>query len=488
MNNSILHAYRSNVMIFIIMLCFCIVSCDNFLAENPKDMVTKKNYYQTKQDAISAVNSIYAYLGSYSARNTAGVYHSTFWLVQDLASGNMKNNQPGAPYFTKISKFAWTAENPAFLEMWRIHYKAISLANIAIAQIPNINMDESLKERLIHEAKFLRGLLYFNLVRMFGSIPLITKANDPLYPEQAPVDKIYAQIIEDLKAAEKLPPAGQIQEGRATRGAAKSILAKVYLTRENYKMASKKAFQVIQSGNYGLWENYEDVYKLKHRGGKEAIFSVGFGTANGAISFWEVGQFNVRLLPAELSKQRAAVSNTHGWQYATDNLYGIFSDKDERRPVTFMTEFKDDEGNTIELEKVYIRKYWDDEAYPAARDSKNDFQVVRYSDILLIYAEAQAELGNFSIANTYLNKVRNRANLPDKHITNIQDFKEAILLERRREFVAEGKRWFTLVRMGKLREKVKQNKGITVDPRYTLFPIPQEALDRNPKLEQNPGY
>ncbi len=482
-----------------LMVCLgmLMASCSDFLEENPQNSVAQNNFYTTEQDALSAVNAIYAYLGSYNLDgtgpfpgNTAGVYHSTFWVTVGLASDNLMNNQAGAIQNDQLATFSYNAENGNFLEIWRVHYKAIYLANIAIERIPGITMDETLKNRLVNEAKFLRGLLYFNLVRLFGSIPLLLEENAPLNPEAAAEEAIYTQIINDLTDAEALPPDGSIEEGRATRGAAQSLLALVHLTLKDYENAAAKALSVIESGSYALWDNFGDVFKLSSRGGKEAIFSIGFGDAGGAISFWEVGQFNVRLLPRELSTERANVSNTQGWQTATQDLYESYAPTDERRAVTFMTEFPDDEGNVITLDKIYIKKYWDEPADPTAGGSVNDFPVIRYAEVLLIYAEAQAALGNFDVANDYLNLVRNRANLENVSINEISAFNEAILMERRKEFVAEGKRWFDLVRMEKLDEKVHQAKDEayetpipTLGPDYYQFPIPQEEKDVNENLQ-----
>ena len=468
-----------------------VTSCSkDFLEEDPQSRVATSNYYSTDQDAISAVNSIYAYLGAYDASrgNTAGVYHSTFWVTQGLASDEMNNNQLGTPQFDQLATFSYNADNAALLEIWQIHYKAIYLANIAIARIPGIDMDVTLKNRLVNEAKFLRGLLYFNLVRMFGNIPLVVTEDAPLNPPAASPEEVYGQIVKDLSDAQALPKDGDITEGRATSGAAKSILSKVYLRMGEFQKASDLAKEVIQSNQYSLWNDFSDTFKLASRGGKEAIFSVGFGDGNGSISFWEVGQFNVRLLPAELSAQVDGISNTQGWQVATPDLYNSFSENDERKDATFMTSITKTDGTVINLNKIYIDKYWDRQADPTAGGSVNDFPVIRYADLLLIYAEAQAELGNFSEADKYLNKVRNRADLPDIAPSNLNDFVDALLLDRRREFVAEGKRWFDLTRLGKLEEKVQEAKGITVQPQYSLFPIPQRERDVNPNLPQNPGY
>ena len=462
-------------------------ACEGFLKEEPQNRIAQDRFYKTPEDALAAVNSIYANLGSTSS-GPEGIYHSTTWVTMGLASDELVNKQNGAIANDQLGTFSWNAENASISTIWRIHYKTITLANIAVERIPAIRMDETMRSRLVNEAKFLRALAYFNLVRMYGSVPLLLTESEPLYPEPSAVDVIYSQIINDLKSAELLPLDGDIQKGRATSGAAKALLAKVYLTRKDWKSASDKALDVIRSGKYDLWENFSDVFKHTNRNGKEVLFSVGFGDAGGAISFWEFGQFNVRLLPPELSKEIAGIRNTQGWQVATKDLYDSFSSADTRRDVTFMTEFVNDKGATIKLNDIYIQKYWDRNAEPKAGDSQQDFPVIRYSDVLLTYAEAQGELKNLDVANTYLNKVRNRAKLPSANVSSVENLREAILSERRKEFVAEGQRWFDLVRTGTLAEKVMKAKGIAVKPTYNLFPIPQRERDLDPNIPQNIGY
>lgn len=477
-------------------------SCQDFLVENPKNTVSQNNYYKTEQDAIAAVNALYAYLGSYNldfsgpfVGNTAGVYHSTFWVTADLASDNMKNNQLGAINNDQMANFSYNADNSNLLEMWRVHYKVIYLANIATERIAKIEMDATTRDRLINEAKFLRALMYFNLVRMFGTIPLLVNENSPLKPEAVAKDAVYAQIIKDLQDAANLPKDGSIQEGRATQGAAQALLAKVYLTKKDFTNASVEAKKVIDSNVYSLWDNYADAFKLAARGGKEAIFSIGFGDGGGTISFWEVGQFNVRLLPVELSTARDKVNNTQGWQIMTKDLYDSYLPNDKRKDASYMTSFVGDDGKTVNLSNIYLKKYWDEAADPTAGGSTNDFPVIRYADVLLMYAEAQAETGNFPVANTYLNMVKKRAGLTAVNVTGIDAFREVILDERRKEFIGEGHRWFDLVRMNKLNEKVHKAKDKeytaaipTLDDKYLVFPLPQQERDVNPNLPQNPGF
>ncbi|MGZ5246312.1 MAG: RagB/SusD family nutrient uptake outer membrane protein [Flavitalea sp.] len=471
-------------------------SCKKFLEENPKSNVTVANYYQTEGDAISAVNSIYAYLNSTSSGSTAGVYHSTFWVTAGLASDEMLNNQIGAPQYDQLATFSHSAQNGALEEIWAMHYKTITIANIAISRIPGISMNAALKARLIGEAKFLRGLMYFNLVRMFGDVPLIIEENAPVIPEVSTVDAIYAQVVSDLGAAAADLPASYAAgngRGRATNGAANAILAKVYLTMEDWPNAAATAKKVIDSNQYQLWEDFADVFKLSSRSGKEAIFSVGFGDADGAIIFWEVGQFLVRLLPTQLSEE--GVINAQGWQIPTQDLYNAYEADDRRREVTFITEINGASTTTI---RPYIQKYWDRIAEPKGNESSNDFPVIRYSDVLLIYAEANNELGNADLAHQYINMVRKRARfngttyenaVPDYSGLSQDQMRTAILEERRIEFVAEGQRWFDLARMGKLETEVPAAKpGVTPTTKHYLFPIPQREIDLNPNLEQNAGY
>ena len=484
-------------LLIILAAIITLSSCKKFLEEEPKNVVAVTNYYQNENDAIAAVNAIYSYLNSTSTGSTAGVYHSTFWVIAGCASDEMINKNVFQPDIDQISKFSTTPNASSLEETWMMHYKAITLANIAIARIPAIEMDPTLRTRLINEAHFLRGLLYFDMVRLFGSIPLVLEEQEPLTPPAASVEDIYTQIIADLTAAEDLPDSYTPGDGRgrATKGAAKSILAKVYLTQQNWQACADKCKEVINSNQYALWDDFADVFKLSSRGGKEAIFSVGFGDAGGAISFWEVGQFNVRLLPPALSVD--GVENAQGWQVPTQNLYNDYDAQDRRRDVTYITQVYNPDG-TITTIDPYIRKYWDSTAEPKGNGSANDYPVIRYADVLLMYAEAENELGNTPEALTYINMIRKRARwdgnierstTPDYVGLSQTDFRAAVLNERRLEFVAEGQRWFDLVRTKTLETLVPIAKpGITPQAKHNLFPIPQRELDLNPNLKQNTGY
>lgn len=466
-------------------------SCGDFLEENPKDRIAVSNYYTTEEAAISAVNSIYAHLNGQSGDSFGGVYFGGIWVAPGLASDEMVNLQAGAPDQDQLATFSWNPENGMLYEIWKQHYKAITLANIAIARIPSINMNEGTRDRLVNEAKFLRGLLYFNLVRMFGNIPLLVNEVESPTPETASVDAIYAQIISDLQAAESLPWEQPEGRGKATAGAAKAILAKVYLTRGNWSEAASKCEEIINSNRYELFENFADIFKIVNRGLKEAIFSVGFGTNNGKIIFWEISQMHVRLLPPELTAA-GVTSNTLGWTGPSQSLADSYLPQDERRNATVFNAFNETVNGVdynVPFSRYYFRKYWDvtdPDEFTTSTTADNDFPVIRYADVLLMYAEALNELGDADAAHDALNEVRSRAGLAGLGGLSKEAFRTALLEERKLEFAAEGHRWFDLVRFGKLEEVVPAAKpGVAPQAKHYLFPIPQRERDLNSNLPQN---
>jgi tetratricopeptide (TPR) repeat protein len=402
----------------------------------------------------------------------------------------MLNNQAGQTSLDQLSSFTYGPDNATLYDVWKQHYKAITLANIAIARIPAISMNETLKGRLLNEARFLRGLLYFDLVRMFGRIPLVLNEVESTTPSASEVDDIYEQIIADLTAAESLPVEQADGRGRATRGAAKALLAKVYLTLKDYETCAEKTQEVIDLGIYDLWENYADIYKISSRGLNEAIFSIGFGDAGGKITFWEVSQFHVRLLPPALVNA-GITTNTLGWQIPTPALAAAYDPDDERGRVSVFNSFVETVGETdynVTFDKYYFRKYWD-VTVPGefqAKESNQDFPLLRYADVLLMHAEALNELNESDDAHDYLNMVRERAGLEGLSGLSKTAFADAVLNERRLEFAAEGHRWFDLVRTNKLETLVPLAKpGVAPEARHYLFPVPQRERDLNTNLPQN---
>ena len=457
--------------------------CTKVLDKNPEASFATSNFYKTQADAVAAINSIYNPLLSQS------LYNQVMWTFQDQSTddaqwGNGRNTANQAK--NDLDKYTFTPSTVYFYSFWTTCYRAINLANTAIDRIPDIQMETTLKDRLIAEAKFLRGFYYYTLVRLFGPVPLITTPTDDLQNLQVPrsdVDAIYAQIIQDFEAASDVLPEQYSGEdvGRATKGAALAFLSSVYLTTEKWQQAADLAKEVMSmeaAGIYGLWDNYADVFAIKNKNGKESIFEVqALGGGFGLGSYMQ-------------GYMRATFDNRgYGDDPPTKDLYEAYSQKDLRRDVNLKLYDKTEAPASVAF-PCYVNKYQDPTATANAEGS-NNFPIFRYAEILLIYAEALNEQspGNPQ-AYEAVDRIRKRAGLDPLPAGLTQDaFRDSVLKERRLELAFEGHRRYDLLRTGRLIERLnKQNPAIKVQPFHTLFPIPQDERDANPLLTQNEGY
>lgn len=472
-------------------------SCAEALKEEPRATLTAANFYQNANDALLAVNAAYDHLGSGTSNSDfGGVYFNSYWVIQALASDEGKAGIVD-PNAIQLDQFRHDPTNTFIEDVWEDVYKTINVANLAIANIPTINMDEGLKNRYLGEVHFVRALMYTELVRMYGAVPLLTTPTldlSILEIERTPAEAVWQQIISDLEFAEANLPASftGADLGRATTGAASAYLAKVYLTRQEWDKAREKANKTMGLGVYRLLDDYAEVFKIGNNNSEEIIFSINFTFNNDAI--WETSQFNVRTLPIALNR------NSLSWEVPTMDVFEAFDTLDRRWETTFRTSFTEADGTILTFDP-HIFKYWDEAAEPSASSGGNDFFNMRYSDVLLMFAEADNEVNGGPTAEAYeaVNRVRRRARfadgserniLPDLTALSQSEFREAVWLERRREFVWEGQRWFDLVRQERLKSQVEAAKpGVTVETsKHVLFPIPQRERNINPNLEQNPGY
>lgn len=464
-------------------------SCTKELDQKPH-LIYYDNYYQTQDDALTAINAVYDVLGAVNQ------YSSYLWLIQDISTDDC-NARPtlNDPNLHEFNSYAIKTTNSYLAGIWQGSYLGISRANIVLDKVPAIDMDSTTKVRILGEARFLRALFYFNLVRLFGDVPLVTKPVSPdltpqeIYPFRAPVNDVYAQILEDLSVAAGALPVkytNTTDKGRATRGSALGILSKVYLTIKDWQNAGTTAQTVIQEGNYGLNDDYAANWKESNKNGIESVFEVQFFRKSTS----ETSQMVISGLPSLPGVFTAGVEI----MLPTDDLMNSFDTNDYRVQATFFDNYW---GYTF---APHIWKYWDQVAYtPAATSSSGaDFMVMRYAEVLLIYAEALNEANGGPTAEAYnaINQVRERARngnsaaLPDLTGLDQDQFRNAVMLERRHEFVNEGQRWYDLVRTGTLIDNVKRAKGEAANPTLYnyLFPIPQRERDLNRNLTQNPGY
>jgi len=481
--------------IYVMLLLLGLSSCVD-LDEAPKSNLTTNQFYNNEDDAVAAVNAIYHRMFT----NTEGMLASGVLFNRQLMMYEMATDDYTAGPRTRsaqvveMSKLNHSASNIAIEYAWEYTYQAINLANIAIdriAQISSENINDSIRLRLINEAKFLRGWNYFNLVRWHGEVPLIlhettTLDDASIHPAQSTEEKVYEQIISDFKDAESLPAPSEYTGsdiGRATSGAAKAFLIKVYITRQEWQKAADKAHELIGLKWYDLFENYADVFAPEKKNGIEHIFSEQFEGADGYTSH-------------RLAQTTAPSESPFNGDYVdapnhSSGLFESFSENDTRKYVTFAKQLTDPlTGKTVTLSEVHFNKYWDKTTpYNQAKSSIN-VPIIRYADVLLMYAEALNELEDRENAYTYLDKVRERAKIASlKSVAPDLDkdaLRDSIFQERRKEFTLEYQRWFDLARRGS-DEYVKALKAAgktNAAARHIHFPIPQRELDANPSLHQ----
>jgi len=462
-------------------------SC-NKLTEDPKSIIAQGQFYKTPNDAISAVTAVYSSLNT-DPGGDFPMYGRQLYFVTDAATDDeTEGNAASNPDVRAMGSITYIANNNRILGNWTQHYRGIDWANVAIDNISAMQIDTTLRNRLVRESKFIRALLYFNLVRLFGDVPLVlhqaTTVAETNVP-RTPITQVYAQIIKDLQEAERLPASYSGNDvGRATSGAAKTLLAKVYLTQKDWANASAKLIEVINgSYGYGLFSNYADVFNKSTKNGKEHIFSVQFLSNSGANNSRDRIMTDVfsgfgSKIPPDLP--------------ADSSLYKSFANTDTRKGVTYFTTLTNPTtGLPYKFKYIGLRKFVDTTQLLTPVESGINFPVLRYADVLLIYSEAiNEQSGPTADAYNAINQVRERAKLPDLTPNLSQsDFRDSVYRERRWEFVQEGQRWFDLVRTSRLVDAVKKVAAKSaVSDKDNLFPIPQAEINVNPKITQNPGW
>ncbi len=488
----------------VLLLMNSLQSCEDFLLEQPESSLVTSNFYQSEADAIAAVNAVY--------NGLFAVYRRNFCLLVDLISDDMKNGIGMSNAQLQDIEYLRIPSNNSFVSyIWQYSYIAIANANTAINNVGNATASEDIISRLIGEAKFLRALNYFNLIRLWGDVPLLTSLEsiDDAYTLRTPESEVYNQIVQDLTDAISVLPysydASDI--GRATKGAASILLGKVYLYGEEWQKSADILSEVIDNEStygYGLNENYSDNWAVATENGIETVFSVQFSKSPGSVNYLMAG-----------AAPKYSMNGGNGlpglyvaWEadIPTVELYNTFDDLDERKATTLATDYvSPSDGATYTSSIPLFFKYWDSSTTNCANSDVN-FHILRYSDALLMYAEALNELGNTSGAETYINRVRERAFNDATHNysgLSQSEFTDAIRLERRLEFACEGQRYFDLVRWGTFVSTMQAHgateatlagesiKGDITDnaaEKFNLYPIPQHEIDLNSSLEQNSGY
>lgn len=454
-------------------------SCsEEFIDLTPPSEVTVEDLYQSEADFQQALVGVYTALrGQYGG----------FWEIGDLRADDVwqeATNQTGRVLTDNFQ--GHTASNGA----WSNGYVVINRANTLLEKIED--MDVPNKSFYIAEARFLRALSYFNLVRIFGAVPMVT---EPLSIEEAyqtgrtEVDRIYGElIIPDLMEAGNVLPTqySGADVGRATSGAAKSLLGKVYLTRNSFVEAESILEEVTNMG-YQLLENYNDVFDHNNKHHSEYVFDIEYTSSpvaagNNMTSICSANWPVVREL-------YGMVGTLHDSCTPVTALRNLFEEADERREVSAALGVTGSDGSFHPLParwSMITKKYLSE--VPSGDNGNANFPVIRYADVLLMYAEALNENGKTAQALDVFNQIRMRAGVSSYSGLNQEEARAAIVLERRLELNMEGHRWFDLIRWGTALEVLSPNG---MEPHMVLWPLPQNEvlLINDPSiLPQNPGY
>ncbi|MDR1555789.1 MAG: RagB/SusD family nutrient uptake outer membrane protein [Tannerellaceae bacterium] len=494
------------VFITTIFIASSLTSCVD-LDVTPSSSIDKNRFYQTEADAITAVNGIYAVLvadGFYGLYNNLSIYLGE--LTTDLVKAGANTN---SAHIRELSNLNVQPTNAFVITAWQNSYIGINRANVLIDKLSEgaDDIPSDTKNRLIREAAFLRALLYFNLVRWFGDVPLVLHEGEGEGEPRTPVDDVYAQIVKDLEEASVLPnDEARHTEGRPTGGAALATLSKVYLTwaqtnspegktksTEFYQKAVSYADEVIRLSKYRLLENVLDLFSADKKNGPEHIFSIQHANNNNVT-----GHCTFAMQWSD-SEPVLIVNDV--------KFYEGIDDADQRKRGAFAKELWHPGTHSYFTFKVPLfRKYIDTVNYTVTNPNigQNTNNVyIRYAEVLLIKAEALNELnGPVTEAYDAINQVRRRAYQQPLHAPSPYDlaglskeqFREKLQAERWLEFVLEGNYWFDLVRWRKLVQTIRKNtketdlKHQNISAKHYLFPLPLEERILNPNLEQNWGY
>lgn len=489
------------LVILIIGTALPFAGCKKFLDKDLQGTLTQQSFPVSPADALLALNATYESIREWE-------YNAGGFPILDIMSDDaFKGSNPddGASTVGPYDSFTITTTQSGLGNYWNALYVGVKRANVVIEKIPAIAMDESLKSRYIAEARFIRGLIYFDFVRAWGGVPLVTTTNPPLKLPRASADEVYTQIIQDLDfAADNLPLRSEYQgpdAGRATSGAARALLARVYLFRHDYVNTEKKAMEVINSMQYGLELVFTDANGVNGNTGIESVFEVGAieveGTSGGGNQY------------ANTQGVRGTPNRGWGFNRPTIDLRNSFESGDPRYKGTVINLGDsidgirilgdgstpdityDNEGNITQIE-CYSRKVWVPGDNTITQFGHHR-RLIRYADVLLMAAEALNENSKPAEALIYLNLVRQRARegnsaiLPDITTTDQAELREIIYNERRHELAMEGWRFWDLVRTGQAAQVLGPLGFIT--GKHELLPIPQSEIDISQgSLTQNPNW
>jgi hypothetical protein len=465
-------------IIYIIVFCniFLLGCSSDFLDKAPISNANEENFYKSKKDIEtamwSAYNSLYTLYGPESLPSLYGELMSDN-AYSDNAAGRIQD-------YESFELHTMAIDNELVFNFWNNYYKAIYIINNIIVSAEKL--DFANRDALIGEAKFLRALYYFDMVRAWGDVPLVLtpiSIADAYAQERTPKAQVYAQIIEDLDfAAAQLPvKTNQRFVGAASQEAANTLLGKVYLTMGNKPKASETLLKVY--GKFSLVP-YADLWNLTKKNNASSIFEIQYkgGVSNPYSLYWAM------FSPVD---NRVVTAWGGGFNQVTDDLWNAYEANDPRRAISIQNGYQTAGGTPVNV-KFFIK--WKDTAAPVSglrEASNNNFIILRYADVLLMLTEATDD-------PKYMNEVRARVGLPAYGATGYpaqyNTLQLALEHESQVEFAGEFHRWFDLIRTGRAISVIKNSdKNITITEDELLLPIPFLVINQNPDvITQNEAY
>lgn len=487
-----------------ILVCLVVglAGCKKLLDVKPYSFSSDANYYENEGQILRAVNGAYGSLQE--------LYTNDFWALTEMRSDNTNyqfdESDRGAQQREEIDEFLITSTNNYVNTIWQLLYRNIQQTNVIVDRTDVVEFsDEALKNRYLGEAKFLRALQYFHLVRLFGEVPLVIhEISDPeaAFSEgRASAAEVYAQIIADATfASENLPETYEGDGlGRATKGAALTLLGEVHLTLKDYESAISALDQVV-SMNYKLVPDYGDNFDPATKNNSESVFALQYDAALQSEASNFIFMFGPRNAKVQLTGYNG---NLGGSNIPTPSIMNAYEESDLRKDESIAM-FTDPSNSSFEEAEAFdgsipfIKKFYHPPFLEDGRANEN-WPVYRYSYVLLMLAEASNELG-VGDPHAYLNEVRERANLDPLSGLSKDLFRDAVHHEQRVELAFENHRWFQLLRNGEAIEVMtehgkdeKERLSRLSDASYNiqafklLFPIPEREVRLN-GFEQTTGW
>jgi hypothetical protein len=494
---------KSLIYITMLLIIPALTGCKKSLEEDVFSQIYTEKFYKSANDAEAAITAAYGPFGDMytgPAPNLIADYSADQVYPRPVVARNTFTLFNYDPNFTSQKSFSREFESP--VQVWRSCYAGIEKVNWVLDKVPGTSMDAGRKDQILGEAYFLRGLYLWMLAKNFGDVIIKTapsRTEEEAFFGTSPVADVYKQINEDLEKAVPFLPdySSTLVKGRPSKQAALALQAKAALYAENWSVALTKAEQVITSGKVGLMPNVKTVFEFAQEDAArfENLFAF---ESEGTAAPNRTSQITSLFGPQNSTGPQYSKSS-FGSSFAYPAFFASFDPIDKRRTL-LDTNYIHTNGTVVPQKSitpitpfgVLVKKYQDP---VSTNGTGSNIPILRYADVLLIAAEAEArQTGATTKAYGYINQVRTRAGLPDLTGGLSQDaFIDSVLQERHWELFAEADRWYDLTRTGKFMTVIPLAVSDLYPVRkpelkHRYFPIPQDEINANPKIVQNPAW